>query len=46
MKIEQLGLAHAAELDPDAFFDQMVAEAQASQRVVVGNFQFAAWSRV
>ena len=45
-KIEELGLARAAELEPEALFDQMLAEAQTSNSVVIGNFQFGAWSRV
>lgn len=45
-KIEQLGLARATELEPEALFDQMVAEAQAGNSVVIGNFQFGAWTRV
>jgi SAM-dependent methyltransferase len=45
-KIEQLGLANAAELEPEALFERMLAEAQETQSVVVGTFQFGAWSRV
>jgi SAM-dependent methyltransferase len=45
-KIEQLGLASAAELESDPLFERMLAEAQESQSVVVGTFQFGAWSRV
>lgn len=45
-KIEQLGLARAAELDPDVLFERMLAEAQQSHSFAIGNFQFGAWSRV
>jgi hypothetical protein len=46
-KIEQLvGLARAAELQPDVLFERMLAEAQESRRVVVGTFPFGAWARV
>ncbi len=45
-KIEQLGLARAADLDPDTLYAAMLAEARESQSMVVGTFQFGAWSRV
>jgi ubiquinone/menaquinone biosynthesis C-methylase UbiE len=44
--IEQLGVATAAELDPDTLFARMLAETEAGTSVVMGNFQFGAWSRV
>jgi len=44
-KIEELGLASAAELDPDALFEQMLAEARETTSVAVGNFQFGAWAQ-
>ncbi len=44
--IEQLGLARAAELDPDVLFERMLTEAQQNQSVVVGTFQFGAWSQI
>ena len=44
-KIEQLGLASAAELEPDALFERMLAEAQENQSVIIGTVQFGAWSR-
>ena len=42
--IEELGLARATDLDPDVLFERMLAEAQDSHSVVVGTFQFGAWS--
>ena len=44
--IEQLGVASAADLDPDTLLDRMRTEAQTNGSVVVGHFQFGAWSRV
>lgn len=44
-KIEQLGLARSAHLDPDALYETMRAEAQETHSVVVGTFQFGAWSK-
>ena len=44
--IEELGVAPAAEFDRDTLLDQMRSEAEASGSVVVGHFQFGAWSRV
>jgi SAM-dependent methyltransferase len=44
--IEELGLAPVADLDPDTLLDRMRSEAQAGASLVVGHFQFAAWSRV
>lgn len=45
-KIEELGLASAAELDPEELFAQMLAEARATTSFAIGNLQFAAWARV
>ncbi len=46
-KIEELGLGSAANLDDaDALFERMRDEAQATDSVVVGHFQFGAWSIV
>jgi hypothetical protein len=33
-----------ADLDPDTLLDRMRNEAQANDSVVVGHFQFGAWS--
>jgi hypothetical protein len=44
--IEQLGVASVADLDADTLLDRMRNEAQANNSVVVGHFQFGAWSRV
>jgi SAM-dependent methyltransferase len=45
-KIEERGLASAAELDPDKLFEQMLVEARATKSFAIGNQQFAAWTRV
>jgi hypothetical protein len=42
--IEELGVGSVADLDPDTLLDQMRSEAQAADSVVVGHFQFGAWS--
>jgi len=42
--IEELGIGSVADLDPDTLLDQMRDEAQATNSVVVGHFQFGAWS--
>jgi predicted O-methyltransferase YrrM len=44
--MEEHGVTTAAELDADALFERMCAEAEAEGSVVVGHFQFGAWSRV
>jgi SAM-dependent methyltransferase len=44
--IEELGIATEAELDPSTLLNQMCNEAQAEQSVVIGHFQFGAWTRV
>jgi 2-polyprenyl-3-methyl-5-hydroxy-6-metoxy-1,4-benzoquinol methylase len=44
--IEELGLASVADLDPDTLLDRMRNEARANASLVVGHFQFGAWSRV
>jgi SAM-dependent methyltransferase len=44
--IEELGVGSVAELDPDTLLDRMRNEAQANDSVVVGHFQFGAWSSV
>jgi hypothetical protein len=46
MSYVQLGLASLAALDPDALFERMLAEAQATESVVIGTFQYPAWSAV
>jgi 2-polyprenyl-3-methyl-5-hydroxy-6-metoxy-1,4-benzoquinol methylase len=45
-KIEELGVGSVADLDPDSLLDRMRSEAQANDSVVVGHFQFGAWSNV
>jgi SAM-dependent methyltransferase len=45
-KIEQRGLATAAELDSDALFARMLSEAQATGSFAIAHFQFGAWSRI
>jgi SAM-dependent methyltransferase len=42
--IEELGVGSVADLDPDTLLDRMRDEAQATNSVVVGHFQFGAWS--
>jgi predicted O-methyltransferase YrrM len=42
--IEELGIGSVADLDPDTLLDRMRNEAQANDSVVVGHFQFGAWS--
>jgi hypothetical protein len=45
--IEERGVGSAADLgDADALLDRMRTEAQATDSVVVGHFQFGAWSSV
>lgn len=44
--IEELGVGSVADLDPDTLLDRMRSEAQANDSVVVGHFQFGAWSSV
>jgi SAM-dependent methyltransferase len=44
--IEELGVGSVADLDPETLLDRMLDEAQASNSVVVGHFQFGAWSSV
>lgn len=45
-KIDELGLASAAELDPEELFEQMLAEARGNTSFAIGNLQFAAWTRI
>jgi hypothetical protein len=44
--IEELGVASVADTDPDTLLNRMRREAQANGSVVVGHFQFGAWSSV
>lgn len=43
--IQELAVASGADLDPTTLLDRMRSEAQANASLVVGHFQFGAWSR-
>jgi hypothetical protein len=44
--MERRGVATRAEVDVDTLFERMQAEAMATDSVVVGHLQVAAWCRV
>jgi 2-polyprenyl-3-methyl-5-hydroxy-6-metoxy-1,4-benzoquinol methylase len=45
-EMERLGIATAAEADPDTLVERMLEEAIAGSHVLVGHYQIAAWSRL
>ncbi|MHA6618399.1 methyltransferase domain-containing protein [Pseudonocardia sp. DLS-67] len=44
--MERLGIATAAEVDPDTLTDRLLAEVHAAQGVVLGPCMYGAWARV
>jgi SAM-dependent methyltransferase len=45
-RIEELAVESIADLDPETLLDRMRAEAEETNSLVVGHFQFGAWSSV
>jgi hypothetical protein len=44
--MEEVGVSSMPDLDPETLLDRMRSEARANASLVVGHFQFGAWSRV